>query len=282
MSASSSGFARLNLATLAVLFLLAGAAVGLAIEAVAPAPGRRVKMVEVVVAARDLHLGTPFTKDNIDELTTTKMVPKESLPKNCVTSKNDLLDKRLYRMAHKGDFFATADVKGKPHVTFNAGRDHMSLPISTGWNNGFVGPGCRVDIIAIFNDGNQRDVFTLLPDIHVLEVTHGDNNRMSFAVDAKQAAIVTLANQANCSFELMLRHPDSPHRDFDYDATLARVKGLVKSPDSKAKPELIVAPTPHIKPSVEIKAAVIAPLPRAKPIDNAALPVAPAPRVKNR
>ncbi|MCE9560828.1 MAG: hypothetical protein K8U57_02115 [Planctomycetes bacterium] len=261
MAASPAGFARTNTVVLTLSFLLAGAAVAWVFETVTPVRARAVKTVEVVVAAKDLNLGTAFTKDNIDELTTTRQVPKSELPKDYVTSKNDLIDKRLYRAAHQGESFKAGDVKGNAHVAFfQADKDIMTIAFPK-LQHIHVGPGCRVDLIAIFNEGNQREVFTLLPDMQVLQVNptsdYGrDVDGMSFAADEKQARLVALANQYNCSFELMLRHPDSPKRDFDYDATFARVKGLVKVPEPKPtpkqKPELIVAPAPRLKQIITI------------------------------
>jgi len=265
MSASASGFARLNTVVLGLSFLLAGAVVAWVFETVAPARARSPKMVEVVVAAKDLNLGTAFTADNIDQLTTTKRVPKAALPKDYVASKQDLIDKRLYRAAHQGESFKVTDVKSQSHLSFVGGRDIMSIPIGHVPQNVHIGPGCRVDIIAVFVEGPRREVFTLLPDMHVLAVNGaGDGSEkrdpnydlMSFAMEEKQAQLIALANQANCSVELMLRHPDSPKREFDYDQTFARVKELVKLPEPKLtpkpKPELIVAPAPRLKQVISI------------------------------
>ncbi|MBA4191059.1 MAG: hypothetical protein C0467_23995 [Planctomycetaceae bacterium] len=254
---ASGGFARLNTVVVALSCLLAGAAIGLAIETIAPAKGRPVKMVEVVVAARDLHLGTPFTHENVDELTTIAKFPKDAVPKHSIATKNDLVGKRLYRIARQGEFFNDTDVRAKPHVSFNGGRDIVTLPISNdGLTPAHIGQGCRVDIIAVFNEGDRREVFTLLPDMDVLEAYADKGTRMAFALDEKQAAIVEAANQAKCEYELLLRHPDSARRSFDPDATLARAKSLVKIPEPKTVPkpkaEPIVAPAPRTKQVISI------------------------------
>ncbi|MFO0822374.1 MAG: hypothetical protein U0792_04535 [Gemmataceae bacterium] len=59
-----------------------------AIEVVVPAHKHPVKTVAVVVAAKDLQLGTPFTADNIDQLTAIVEVPCSELP-NYVRSKEE-------------------------------------------------------------------------------------------------------------------------------------------------------------------------------------------------
>jgi Flp pilus assembly protein CpaB len=267
MSAPPSGFLARNPVALAVAFVLAGAAVACAVEVFAPGTLRGGKTVEVVVAARDLQLGTPFTRDNIDMFTTTARVPKADVPKDAVRSKKELLDKRLYRPARRGEPLAAADVKPAAHVALAPGMEVVTVPVSDGLQNSFAGPGCRVDLIAIHLDGSRREVFTLLPDVHVLDAapTTAGKTAFSFAVDAKHAALVSHAGKANCTLEVMLRHPDSPKRYFEYDATLARVRDLVRTDPKPHPTELAVAPVPHTKPApVPVAEVALAPAPRAK------------------
>jgi len=265
---ASGGLARLNLVVVAIGCLLAGAAVGWAIEAIAPVRGKPVKMVEVIVAARDLHLGTPFTPENVDALTTTIRIPRAELPKNCVVSKSDLVGKRLYRLARQGELFNDADVKNDSHVSLSANHDFVAVPITRGLGSGFVGTGSRVDLIAVFDEGDRREVFTLLPDMHVMEV---DGSRMSFAMNEKQAALVDAARHANCHFELLLRHPDSPKREFDHDAALGRIKGLVKVPEVKVKVQPKPEPKPKPKPEPSNHIVAIT-MPVAKAASGSVLP----------
>ncbi|WP_439632163.1 SAF domain-containing protein [Gemmata sp.] len=284
MSAPPSGFLARNPVALAVAFVLAGAAAACAVEVFAPGTPRGGKTVEVVVAARDLQLGTPFTRDNIDALTTTARVPKADVPKDAVRSKKELLDKRLYRPARRGEPFAAADVKPAAHVALAPGMEVVTVPVSDGLQNAFVGPGCRVDLIAIHIDGSRREVFTLLPDVHVLEAAPATAGKtaFSFAVDAKHAALVSHAGKANCSLEVMLRHPDAPKRYFEYDATLARVRDLVKTDPKPHPTELAVAPVPHLKPApVPVVEVAVAPVPHVRPAPKPVVEVdvAPAPRV---
>lgn len=267
MSAPPRGFLHRNPVALALAFVLAGAAIACGIEVFAPGTLRPGRTVEVVVAARDLHLGTPFTRDNIDTLTTTARVPRGEVPKDAVRSKKELLDKRLYRSARRGEGFTAADVRPAAHVALAPGMEVVTVPVSDGLQNSFAGPGCRVDLIAIHNDGSRREVFTLLPDVHVLEAVPADAGRTaySFAVDPKHAALVSHAGKANCTLEVLLRHPDAPKRYFEYDATLARVRDLVKTDPKPHPTELAVAPIPHIKPApVPTVEVSVAPPPSAK------------------
>jgi hypothetical protein len=61
----------------------------------------------------------------------------------------------------------------------------------------------------------------------------------------KQALLIALATEHDCYLELIVRGPDAPKRDFDYDLTLARLHGFAKKPDPV--PALPVAPAPRLK-----------------------------------
>jgi Flp pilus assembly protein CpaB len=207
-----------------------------------------VETVEVLVAATDMTTGTTFTKDNIGKLTTSKTFPKSVIDPEAkiITDPKDMIGKRLTRARRAGEFFFVADVASKTTRLQEPVKDIMSLPFTPPQGSGFIGPGSRVDIVAGVVVGTKREVFTLLPDMIVLAV-NGESNltgqqqfpgmvMVSFAVDERQAKIITLANQANCNLELVLRHPDAPKRDFDYDATLARVQALLKQQEHVAPP----------------------------------------------
>ncbi len=201
-----------------------------------------IPMVDVLVAKKDLTTGTAFTKDNVEELTVVNQIAKTAIPSEAkiVLKKEELIGKRLSRATHQGEYFNVADVGIKTQILFEAGQDIMSLPMTAAKAaSGFVGPGSRVDILASVVDGQSREVFTLLPDMHVLAVdaeqdlttkqVFPEMRMVSFAVDQKQALLITLANQRNCNLELLLRHPDAPKRVYNIDSTLNLLKTLGKA-----------------------------------------------------
>ncbi len=59
---------------------------------------------------------------------------------------------------------------------------------------------------------------------------------VSFAVNQKQELLCTLAIQLNRNFKCLLRHPDSPKRDYDIDKTLAKLKELAEKRESHISP----------------------------------------------
>ena len=220
-----------------------------------------IEEIEVLVAKKDLTTGTAFTKENIEDLTVVNKMPKTAIPSEAkiVLKKEDLFGKRLSRATHAGEYFNVADVNIKTQILFEPGQDIMSLPMTAAKAAaGFVGPGSKVDILASVTDGTKREVFTLLPDMHVLAVdaeqdltkqqVFPEMRTVSFAVNVKQAMLITLANQRNANLELLLRHPDAPKREYDIDKTLHKLKFF----GDKEPTGLDVTPTEKDDPKVKV------------------------------
>ena len=222
----------------------------------------KVETIDLIVAKKDLTTGTAFTKENIEDLTMVAPYPKNAIPPEAlpkiVTDKQLLIGKRLSRATHANEYFNVADVGNKTQILFEPGKDIMSLPMTAGKAaGGFVGPGSRVDIVASVMEGTKREVLTLLPDMHVLAVdgkqdlteqtTFPEMRMVSFAVEQKQALLIALANQRNANLELLLRHPDAPKRDYNYDKVLATLKNLGDSQAGVLITEDKKEPKPEIK-----------------------------------
>jgi len=210
-----------------------------------------VKVFQVLVAARELPTGTAFTKESVDQLTTFKYVPASEIPAEAklILSRDEIIGKRLARATHEGEILDAADLSKKTQILFDPGQDIMSLQIrSAKVESERVFPGARVDILAWYVEGTERHEFTLLPDMLVLAISNfedglGNSTEVSFAVDERQALLVTLASKTNCTFDLVLRRPGSPKLEYDYCKTLARLQVLKKRQD--APPES--APHPRVK-----------------------------------
>ncbi|MBA4191058.1 MAG: Flp pilus assembly protein CpaB [Planctomycetaceae bacterium] len=211
----------------------------------------QVEMVRVLVATRDLPTGTAFTKENVDQLTGFIEFPRSGIPEESrlIQRKDELVSKRLSRVTHQGEWFYVADVGGIKSDLLEPGKDVISIPVARAGSQGFIGPGSRVDVFAGYVEGNERQVFTLLPDVLVLSVglasdltkDEPSEGWVSFAVDPKHVLLIALANQLNCAFEVVVRGPDSPNRNYDYDKTLARLKEVIEKRESR------IAPAPRAK-----------------------------------
>lgn len=174
------------------------------------------EMVDVLVASRDLSVGTTFTKEEISKQVAYAKRPKEGLPPVLVNNPDDLLGKKLSRPIHAGETFNPADLS-VGGVVIPEGYDMVTMPASViSAAGGFVGPGSRVDVIASARFGSKVHVFPLLVNMQVLAV---DNNTtyekngvftqlsgVSFAVTNDDTMLLNLAQARGATLSLRLRN----------------------------------------------------------------------------
>lgn len=195
------------------------------------------EQVEVIVAAKDLAVGTLMSKNDIPKLITKKKVPKDSLPATFVVDESELLDKRLSAPVLADQTFNPSALSTRGVIILPEGKDMISLPVSVAnAAAGFIGPGSKVDVLATMKTANKLFAFPLLVDMHILAVdTHTsydtkqgvfpNMSMVSLAVTQEQALILQLAKQRGCHVELLLRHPNKPI-DPKYD--IAKVKKILQ------------------------------------------------------
>jgi Flp pilus assembly protein CpaB len=199
----------------------------------------KVETVEVLVAKKNLPVGTVFTKTEIPNLIERKKVPKDALPPQFVVSEEDLFEKRLSRSTQKEEVINPGFLTKGGVVTLPDGKDMVSLSMSAvDAAGGFVGPGSKVDVLARLNVGNSLRVFPLLIDMHVLTVnTHTsyesknggafpDVSMVSLAVTQEEALLLELAKQRGCHMSLLLRH-EGKSIDPNYD--MKKIRQLLES-----------------------------------------------------
>jgi pilus assembly protein CpaB len=208
----------------------------------------RVDQVEVIVAAKDLPVGTMMTKTDLPKLITRKKIAKDALPTAFVMTEEDLLDRRLTRAVRKEETFNPNDLTKGGIVTLPEGMDMISMPVSV--SNavaGFVVPGSKVDVLATLRLGNKLRAFPILVDMLVLAVDQHvspdtskngsgvfpNMSNVSFAATQEQALLLALAKHRGCHLELLLRHPGKK-LDEDYD--IKKVKKMLE--DEKQPAEL--------------------------------------------
>jgi Flp pilus assembly protein CpaB len=234
-----------------------------------------VEQVEVLVAAKDLPVGTMLTREDLvgDKVVKTRKLPKEGLPPSFVINREDLMDKRLSRPVRAEETFNPLDLSKGGSITLPEGYDMISLQVGVGQAAaGFVGPGSRVNVLATVRMSNRLTAFPLLVNMLVVAVdtqTTYDKNgvfptlsMVSFAVTQKQALLLSLAKNRGCTLELMLRHPSkTSEADKDYD--IDKVEKLLSDETSKASVNTgngtanseagAPAPTPAPAPKAETK-----------------------------
>ncbi|MCI0699477.1 MAG: Flp pilus assembly protein CpaB [Planctomycetia bacterium] len=185
------------------------------------------EMVEVVVAARDLPVGTMLTRDELHRAVRMKKLPKHSLPPAFVVNPEELVDKRLTRHMRSEEAFHPQDLTTGNPLALPAGYDMMSLQVSVGGTAGFVGPGSWVDILATARFNHKLIAFPVLINVLVVAVdtwdagmkcSHPGLTTVSFAVTQKQALVLSAAKSRDCHLVLLFRNPNSSNdRDKDYN-----------------------------------------------------------------
>ncbi|QJW93963.1 Flp pilus assembly protein CpaB [Frigoriglobus tundricola] len=239
----------------------------------------QVEQVQVLVAAKDLPVGTLITREDLDKMVKTKTVPKEGLPPTIVINREELLDKKLTRPVRTDETFNPSDLTKGGVVTLPDGYDMVSLQVGVAnAAAGFVGPGSRVNVNATVRSGNKTLAFPLLVNMLVVAVdtntvgskegTYPSMNTVSFAVREKEALLLSLAKSRGCTIELMLRHPNKSNES-DKSYNMESVLAMLSDPDNQigVRPsdgggDKPVPPTPP-KPEPKIETPPAPPTPPA-------------------
>jgi pilus assembly protein CpaB len=241
-----------------------------------------VEQVDVIVAAKDLPVGTLLTREDLKTKIKQKRVPKDGLPPAYVIDPNELVDKRLSRSVRAEETFNPADLTKGGVITLPPGMDMVSLQVSLPQAvSGFVAPGARVDVLATVRLHNKLLAFPLLVNMLVVAVDNTTQipkengvfqtvNTVSFAVDRKQALLLALAKSRGCALELLLRHPEKASQaeeNYDIDRVIKllqddRSKAVVDNPDEdpeatrpKAEPKVPETSPPPPEPMVRVLVA---------------------------
>ena len=191
--------------------------------------------VAVLVAAKDIPVGTTLKKEGLDGYLEVKEFNPEAVPAQYVALKEELADKRTTRTIRKGDVFNPADVTKFASLSPPAGFNMMSVECSLERGvAGFAQPGSKVDIIAAIpvktrrragdsGGGGQQNsyIVPLLTDMLVLAVDSQAQvnvesqvvptmSMVSFAVKPEQTLLLHAAKHRGSDLRLVLRNPEKP------------------------------------------------------------------------
>ena len=175
--------------------------------------------VAVLVAAKDLPVGTWLKKETINDLVVVKEFPAGTAPQVFVGNLEDLTDKRVVRTIRKGDSFNPKDVSKSAAIAPPDGFGMMSIPCTLDETvTGFVQPGSKVNILASIpskRQGDKATVVTFLHDMLVLAVDGSSTitsdtpvstsvGTVSFAVTSSTAELLHAAKTRGCNMRLVL------------------------------------------------------------------------------
>lgn len=243
--------------------------------------GAQVEQVEVIVAAKDLPVGTQLSRDDLKTAVKRKKFPKDGLPPAFVTDENLLVDKRLSRPIRAEETFNPQDLSTGGVVTIPIGQHMHTLPVGMpAAVAGFVGPGSRVDVLVTVRLGTGTKAFPLLMNMLILAVdqqvaydktgTFPQLNSVSFAVTRKQALLMDLARARGCTVSLLLRNPeDKGKEDEGYD--IDKVTALLS--DDGNKNDVVAPPNEGPNKKDTAVAKVDPTTPEVAPVPAAAKPL---------
>ena len=196
--------------------------------------------VEVIVAARDLPVGTQLNKEDLKTAIKRKTMSRDSVPPTIIESEEELLQKRLTRTVRAEEMINKGDVTKGGVVSIPPGMSMVTLPISlSSVVAGFVGPGSKVDVLASVRLENKLRVLPILVNMLVLAVDGNTGSTekiasqtlcmLSFAVTREQALLIKLAQARNCDMSLLLRNPDEKENEYDKSFNIDDVTKLLQS-----------------------------------------------------
>jgi len=181
---------------------------------------QQVEMRGVLVAVKDIPVGTTLSEDDLKEFVKLKQLPKDSIGKDVIDTEKDLVGKRLTRAVRTDETFNKADLSKGGVVTIPEGYSMVTLPMNAGQAvAGFAGPGSRVDIVTSVRLENKLTALPLLVNMLVLAIdgqttypkegVFSGVSMVSFAANRSQALVLELAKSRGCQMNLVLRSPDA-------------------------------------------------------------------------
>ncbi|MCE9530662.1 MAG: Flp pilus assembly protein CpaB [Planctomycetes bacterium] len=201
-------------------------------------------MVDVIVAKKELPVGTVLEEKELENLLTTTKMPKGNLPPDIITSADDLKGKRVNRTLKPGNYFAVTDVGLDAGIKLPEGKIKYAIKIDgVKAVAGFVQPGDQVDVILTESTSNGKAASGyVLRDQLVLAVDTSSRRRegsqeavlqvnsVSLAVSPKEALYLSAAEKRG---EVKLTLRDQHSKDNEKVGVINRIPGIDE--DAKAQ-----------------------------------------------
>lgn len=197
------------------------------------------EMVDVIIAKKELIVGTVLDEKELENMIGTQKVQKTNLPPDIINNADELKGKKLNRTLKMGNFFSAGDVGADNGIKLPEGLSKYSIKIDgVSAVSGFVNPGDKVDVIlteSMANGKAKSGIF--LRDMLVLAVDATQNRReggqaqaqvnsVSMAVTPEQSLVLSSAEKRG-QVKLLLRDPKNP--DKNEIAAVTEIKGFDKS-----------------------------------------------------
>jgi Flp pilus assembly protein CpaB len=194
------------------------------------------EMIDVIVAKKELPVGTLLDEKEFDNYVTQAKFLKTNVPQDVITNPEDLKGKKLNRTLKPGNFFAAGDVGADNGIRLPDGMYKYSIKIDmVKAASGFIQPGDHVDVILTepLPNGKAksgmmlRDMLVLSVDTRARRTEAGESvqqvNSVSLAVTSEQALFLSSAEKRG-EVKLVLR--DSKNADKHQIAAKTKIPGF--------------------------------------------------------
>jgi pilus assembly protein CpaB len=239
-------------------------------------------MVDVIVAKKDIPIGTLMAEKDFNDLLTSQSLPRAAVPPDVIVDPMLLKGKMAARTLRTGNYFAPADVSTKVGIEVPAGMQSFSIKMDlVRAVTGFVSPGDRVDILAMLptkKDPNKKASGRIL--VNMLVTTVDFMNRrpeggdvatptiqaVTLAVTPAQAKLLHTAEAGGGDMRLVLRSrdyvptdgdkPDPVFADQDSNEQINEQKPMNVAPPTPPTPmEEVVYLKKDVAPNTQVTAA---------------------------
>lgn len=175
------------------------------------------EMVEVLVAKKEITVGTILEEKEFANLVAKTKLPKGSISEDQITKEEDLKGKRVNRTLRQGNTFSQADVSKEIAIPIPEGMVQTAIRTDVARAaGGSVDAGKRVDIVLTESQNNLKKTSTIMYDMLILQVDQNQRptegpaggrqqvGNVSLAVTDAQARVLALA-EARGTLTLNLR-----------------------------------------------------------------------------
>ena len=176
------------------------------------------EMVDVLVAKKELTVGTILEEKSLGDMVTKAQYPRNNVPPEAITDIEQVKGRRLNRTLRAGNHISPSDVGTAPAVLLPEGTSQYAIKLdAVKAAAGFVQPGSKVDVITTERGGNGkskasillRDMLVVAVDIQDRPAENGQVakatlNSVSLAVTPRQATMLALA-ETRGELRLLLR-----------------------------------------------------------------------------
>jgi pilus assembly protein CpaB len=181
-----------------------------------------VEQTILLVAAKELPVGTKLDKDKLAELIKKKKVNKADVPLNALTSEDELVGKTVTQSLRPDDFFSVSSVGQVKELVPPDGKHLYTIKLPYEAVGPWVQAGRHIDVVCTHKPPGTTVVrhIKLLPEILVMAVDMDEKpnpatpgkpmiNTVTLAANLEESHWLQLAQDAGAHLRLLVRGPDS-------------------------------------------------------------------------